>query len=407
MASAQFWPSSSSPPPIPSSQTSHSNSQISSQNFSVTSSQHGFTKQTTIGAQISNQTLLQLQREIKEEEDEIFADIDSILNGRSLHPEFDEDDEDIHDESSSFNHDLNDHSHLKSKNVLNSRHSDHYLNISSSHEEAFNANTSDGNENTNLSSGNETNNFQFADENENPNQSEENDYTLLSDENSTQNLDANDRKIIRHPLSYEKEIVEDEDHDDNHNHEHHHSHEEEKDDEDENGITDPLIQSEYYEHLQAVIKQVTSTLPKPCVFFLEGNCRRSDCKFSHDLSSIPCKYWIEGFCFKGELCPFSHDFSNLVNTQDPTSGLLVDEDGRPLTPLSAAKREQQLNPTFVIDSEADFPSLPLDAPSVALNDNSTSDTTNQDAIANTIRNQILSSNASVVFKTVKRKRRKG
>lgn len=100
-----------------------------------------------------------------------------------------------------------------------------------------------------------------------------------------------------------------------------------------------------YENIQAIIKQMTSNLPKPCVFFLEGNCRRSDCRYSHDLSNIPCKYWIEGFCFKGEMCPFLHSYN-------------VPSDGQDQEDDTTSKK--QLDPTFVIDSEADFPSLALD-----------------------------------------------
>lgn len=98
--------------------------------------------------------------------------------------------------------------------------------------------------------------------------------------------------------------------------------------------------------LQAIIKKVTSNLPKPCVFFLEGNCRRSDCRYSHDLSKIICKYWIEGFCFKGELCPFLHCYDI------PESSLSDDDPDDPL-----ASKRQQMSPTFVIESEVDFPSL--------------------------------------------------
>lgn len=47
---------------------------------------------------------------------------------------------------------------------------------------------------------------------------------------------------------------------------------------------------------------------KPCSFFMEGSCKRSDCKFSHDLSSITCRFWEEGDCFKGDLCPFLHSY---------------------------------------------------------------------------------------------------
>ncbi|XP_013387382.1 uncharacterized protein LOC106156599 [Lingula anatina] len=47
---------------------------------------------------------------------------------------------------------------------------------------------------------------------------------------------------------------------------------------------------------------------KPCSFFLEGHCRRADCKFSHDLTQITCRFWEEGCCFKGLTCPFLHGY---------------------------------------------------------------------------------------------------
>lgn len=47
-------------------------------------------------------------------------------------------------------------------------------------------------------------------------------------------------------------------------------------------------------------KQQTARRPKrPCSFFVEGECRRPDCKFSHDLGTITCRFWIESSCFKG------------------------------------------------------------------------------------------------------------
>jgi len=154
---------------------------------------------------------------------------------------------------------------------------------------------------------------------------------------------------------------------------------------------------------QRDIQELTSNLPKPCVFFLEGNCRRSDCKFSHDLSSIICKYWIEGFCFKGEMCPFSHSLTSLGPSNGHDTGL---SDVQSRSHLS----EKQLNPTFVIESEADFPSLPLDAPpslNGILGDGAQLKNTKQGALTRTIKNQILSSNPTVVFKTTKKKRKKG
>ncbi|GAB1603926.1 uncharacterized protein LOC115218806 [Argonauta hians] len=56
------------------------------------------------------------------------------------------------------------------------------------------------------------------------------------------------------------------------------------------------------------------SLKKPCSFFLEGNCRRSECKFSHDISTITCRFWEDGECFKGDTCPFLHGYYATVPT---------------------------------------------------------------------------------------------
>ena len=171
----------------------------------------------------------------------------------------------------------------------------------------------------------------------------------------------------------------------------------------EEGEEDKEEQSfqEALQRQQRDIQELTSNLPKPCVFFLEGNCRRSDCKFSHDLSSIICKYWIEGFCFKGEMCPFSH---SLTPKGHEMAGLLNDENRE-------HSSEKPLNPTFAIESEADFPSLPLDGPTGLgglLGDGAIQlKGSKQGALTKTIKNQILNSNPSVVFKTTKKKRKKG
>jgi len=79
---------------------------------------------------------------------------------------------------------------------------------------------------------------------------------------------------------------------------------------------------------------------KPCTFFLEGNCRKADCKFSHDINNITCKYWMEGFCFKGDQCPFLHDF--VSNTAVEYAEEVTVDDNKS---------------KFTIDSEQDFPTL--------------------------------------------------
>ncbi|KAF9194718.1 hypothetical protein BGZ51_007945 [Haplosporangium sp. Z 767] len=43
-----------------------------------------------------------------------------------------------------------------------------------------------------------------------------------------------------------------------------------------------------------------------CRHFLQGNCFRKDCWFSHDLDSMICKFWLKGQCLKGDTCEFNH-----------------------------------------------------------------------------------------------------
>lgn len=65
--------------------------------------------------------------------------------------------------------------------------------------------------------------------------------------------------------------------------------------------------------------QAPARRPKrPCSFFVEGECRRPDCKFSHDLGSITCRFWIESSCFKGKLpgVPFFFFWSCFKSTLD-------------------------------------------------------------------------------------------
>ena len=300
--------------------------------------------------QISNH-LLALQREIKEEEDEIFADINSLINNRS----------DLY--SSLEDADFEDAANINCS-LINS----HYLQedqgfieevetelieaedeqaIAKRHKEEFeNSYTEEEQQQQSFVPCNQRNEQQFHQE-----------HSLL--------LTLEDAKGDD-PSSGRQELSE-----------------------------NPQEQDDYQAiNQQRDIQQLASNLPKPCVFFLEGNCRRSDCKYSHDLSSITCKYWLEGFCFKGEMCPFSHSFAP-IGGQD--SSLLDDDE------LLLSKKN--LDPTFTIESEADFPSLPLDSPNV------TGDAVprNVDAnlLATTIKTQILSSNSSVVFKTTKKKRRRG
>ncbi|WVO17660.1 hypothetical protein L204_105357 [Cryptococcus depauperatus] len=49
---------------------------------------------------------------------------------------------------------------------------------------------------------------------------------------------------------------------------------------------------------------------KMCRYFLAGECRRSDCRFSHDLDRAMCRFWLRGHCAKGPNCEFLHQFPN-------------------------------------------------------------------------------------------------
>ncbi|WFD01684.1 hypothetical protein MOBT1_000360 [Malassezia obtusa] len=47
-----------------------------------------------------------------------------------------------------------------------------------------------------------------------------------------------------------------------------------------------------------------------CRYFLAGECRRSDCRFSHDLNKALCRFWLRGQCLN-DPCSFLHDFDAL------------------------------------------------------------------------------------------------
>ncbi|XP_068244293.1 uncharacterized protein [Palaemon carinicauda] len=86
---------------------------------------------------------------------------------------------------------------------------------------------------------------------------------------------------------------------------------------------------------------------RPCTFFMEGSCRRSDCKFSHDLASITCRFWEEGSCLKGITCPFLHGYP-LRRRRNKSEGAAVQSVGEKLDHHGSS---------FEIDSEMDFPTL--------------------------------------------------
>ncbi|CAL4092723.1 unnamed protein product [Meganyctiphanes norvegica] len=89
---------------------------------------------------------------------------------------------------------------------------------------------------------------------------------------------------------------------------------------------------------------------RPCSFFMEGNCRRTDCKFSHDLASITCRFWEEGSCLKGITCPFLHGYP-LRRRRNKSEGAAA------AVSHTDIEKEDKLGSSFEINSEMDFPSL--------------------------------------------------
>eukprot|EP00048_Salpingoeca_helianthica_P002020 m.53864 g.53864 ORF g.53864 m.53864 type:complete len:540 (-) comp11853_c0_seq4:28-1647(-) len=94
----------------------------------------------------------------------------------------------------------------------------------------------------------------------------------------------------------------------------------------------------------------------PCRHFVAGGCYRSDCWFSHDLSSIPCRFYLAGYCKDGETCPFMHALA-------PPAVLAGAAWLRgTLLPLSSTHEEKEKGGppqglVFAQDDESHFPSL--------------------------------------------------
>lgn len=78
---------------------------------------------------------------------------------------------------------------------------------------------------------------------------------------------------------------------------------------DEYTITTMLSKTNYDFHdvCKALRNNTQCYESKPvCRHYLQGNCRRSDCGFSHDVEGKVCKFWINGGCLKGNECEFMH-----------------------------------------------------------------------------------------------------
>lgn len=75
------------------------------------------------------------------------------------------------------------------------------------------------------------------------------------------------------------------------------------------------------------VRPITPRNGVVCRFFLStGQCLRADCRFSHDLGTTICKYWLMGSCLAGDTCIFSHDPTMSV------SKMTLGSDNRTSTP---------------------------------------------------------------------------
>ncbi|TIA88586.1 hypothetical protein E3P99_02526 [Wallemia hederae] len=69
-----------------------------------------------------------------------------------------------------------------------------------------------------------------------------------------------------------------------------------------------------------------------CRYYLAGECRRSDCRFSHDIERALCRFWLRGNCIK-QNCDFLHQLpprqeveSTLSNMFETNAHILAQEE---------------------------------------------------------------------------------
>ncbi|CAE6459017.1 unnamed protein product [Rhizoctonia solani] len=86
-----------------------------------------------------------------------------------------------------------------------------------------------------------------------------------------------------------------------------------------------------------------SAANRVCRYYLAGECRRADCRFSHDVDRALCRFWMRGQCVKGDLCEFLH-------TLPPESDV---------TGLTSAIGRTDIGPTDAVEEPPveDFPLL--------------------------------------------------
>ncbi|KAG9122138.1 hypothetical protein FRC07_001611 [Ceratobasidium sp. 392] len=80
---------------------------------------------------------------------------------------------------------------------------------------------------------------------------------------------------------------------------------------------------------------VGSGVNRVCRYYLAGECRRADCRFSHDVERALCRFWLRGQCVKGDQCEFLHTLpqeSDVTGIMDAMSRVGLAESGPPEEP---------------------------------------------------------------------------
>eukprot|EP00752_Nemacystus_decipiens_P011357 g10091.t1 len=95
--------------------------------------------------------------------------------------------------------------------------------------------------------------------------------------------------------------------------------------------------------LEAVCDPSSAAKTKPCRHLLiGGECRRSDCAFSHDFATTTCRFWLQGDCVNSaDGCHFLHDLDVPAPDPEPadTGGARQDRGGDSTVPPTRWARE--------------------------------------------------------------------
>ncbi|KAJ1911711.1 hypothetical protein H4219_005851 [Mycoemilia scoparia] len=92
-----------------------------------------------------------------------------------------------------------------------------------------------------------------------------------------------------------------------------------------------------------------------CRHFMHNGCFRKDCWFSHDVTSMICRFWLSGDCMKGPECEFLHGWPEqaLQAIRDSTSGT-SDISNNLIN--STKNKSPGIDPT-ILNTEEEFPAL--------------------------------------------------